>query len=151
MAFQVSPGVEIREIDLTNVVPAVSTSVGGFAGNFTWGPIEEITDISSEKQLADKFGIPTDANASDFFTAASFLKYSNALRTVRINNAAYKNAVDAGSATLIKNATKYEELKSGFSSGTAAWAAKYAGTLGNSLVKNAGTINKLGTYFAGRA
>jgi phage tail sheath protein FI len=39
MGFQVSPGVEVKEIDLTNVIPAVSTSIGGFSGYFKWGPI----------------------------------------------------------------------------------------------------------------
>ena len=34
MGFLVSPGVEVKEIDLTNVIPALSTSIGGFAGEF---------------------------------------------------------------------------------------------------------------------
>ena len=58
MAFQVSPGVEVKEIDATNVVPAVSTSIGGTAGYFKWGPVDEIKTVSSEKQLADVFGAP---------------------------------------------------------------------------------------------
>jgi hypothetical protein len=58
MAFQVSAGVEVKEIDLTNVVPAVSTSIGGYAGTFRWGPIEEIKLIGSESELANEFGKP---------------------------------------------------------------------------------------------
>ena len=42
MAFQVSPGVQVREIDVTNVVPAVSSSIGAFAGEFSWGPVDEV-------------------------------------------------------------------------------------------------------------
>ena len=135
MAFQVSPGVQVREIDLTNVVPAVSSSVGAFAGNFTWGPIEEVTDISSEKLLAETFGVPTTSNASDFFTAASFLKYSSSLRAARITNSAYKNAVDGSTAVLIKNKTAYDITYTsvGTNDGNH-FAAKYAGTLGNSLM-----------------
>ena len=53
MAFQVSPGVAIREIDLTNVVPAVSTSIGATVVTGVRGPIEEIVTITSEKELAD--------------------------------------------------------------------------------------------------
>ena len=60
MAFQVSPGVAVREIDLTNVVPAVSTSIGAVVVAGTKGPIEEIVTITSEKQLVDTFGVPTD-------------------------------------------------------------------------------------------
>ena len=41
MAFQVSPGVQVKEVDLTNVVPAVSSTVGAFAGSFRWGPVDE--------------------------------------------------------------------------------------------------------------
>jgi phage tail sheath protein FI len=134
MAFQVSPGVQVREIDLTNVVPAVSSSIGAFAGNFTWGPIEEIVDVSSEKQLAASFGVPTTSNAADFFTAASFLKYSSALRVVRIPNSAYKNAADGTTAPLIKNVASYDNTytAAGTNDGNH-FAAKYAGTLGNSL------------------
>ena len=66
MAFQVSPGVQVQEIDATSVVPAVSTSIGGFAGSFNWGPTEEVTTVSSEQVLADKFGTP-DANTFKYF------------------------------------------------------------------------------------
>ena len=62
MAFQVSPGVQVKEIDVTNVVPAVSSSIGGYAGMFSWGPIDEVRNIVSEKQLVDTFGEPTDTN-----------------------------------------------------------------------------------------
>ena len=51
MAFQVSPGVLVQEIDLTRVIPAVSTSIGAFAGEFRQGPVDEIVTISSEQQL----------------------------------------------------------------------------------------------------
>ena len=50
MAFQVSPGVQVKEIDATNVVPAVSTSIGGFVGAFNWGPVEEDTPVGSENE-----------------------------------------------------------------------------------------------------
>ena len=52
MGFLVSPGVEINEIDLTNVIPAVSTSIGGIVGQFRWGHVKEIVTIWSEKYFA---------------------------------------------------------------------------------------------------
>ena len=88
MGFQVSPGVEVKEIDLTNVIPAVSTSIGGYSGYFTWGPVNEIGLVSSEKELAGKFGTPDAAHTQSFLTAASFLKYGNALKVVRAGNSA---------------------------------------------------------------
>jgi len=110
MAFQVSPGVQVREIDLTNVVPAVSTSVGAFVGNFRWGPVLETTQVTSEKDLADKFGVPTASGAVDFFTASYFLKYGNNLQVVRNIDSAARNANsdDASTATIIKNQDDYE-------------------------------------------
>jgi len=92
MAFQVSPGVNISEIDLTTVVPAVATSVGAFAGVFSWGPAEERTLVSSENTLVSTFGKPTADNYETFYTAANFLAYGNALYVVRAIDAAAKNA-----------------------------------------------------------
>ena len=56
MAFLVSPGVQVKEIDLTNVVPAVATSIGAIACPFEKGPVSEVTNISSEEQLVKIFG-----------------------------------------------------------------------------------------------
>jgi len=128
MAFQVSPGVQVKEIDATNVVPAVSTSIGGFVGAFNWGPVEEVTTVSSENQLASIFGTPDSDTSKYFLTAASFLKYGNALKVVRAEKSDMKNATD-GTALLIKNETHYDSLNS--LSGT--FVAKYPGALGNSL------------------
>jgi hypothetical protein len=87
MAFQVSPGINISEIDLSTVVPAVATTSGAFAGPFRWGPVNEITLVTSEKQLASVFGAPkTGYNVESFFSAADFLSYSNQLNVVRVSN-----------------------------------------------------------------
>ena len=87
MAFLVSPGVQVREIDLTNVIPAVSTSIGAIAGPFEKGPVSSVTTISSEEQLVSIFGKPNSSNFEFFFTAANFLQYSDALRIVRPESA----------------------------------------------------------------
>jgi len=129
MAFQVSPGVQVKEIDLTNVVPAVSTSIGGTVGAFNWGPVEEIRTVSSEKELASIFGTPDDNTFKYFMTAASFLKYAGALKVVRAQTA-HLNATAGGSGLLVKNRDHYDDVSK---SGNGAWAAKYPGALGNSL------------------
>jgi hypothetical protein len=79
MAFQLSPGVNVSEIDLTTVVPAVATTDGAFGGVFRWGPVAEKVLVSNESILADTFGKPTSFNAETFFTAANFLSYTNRL------------------------------------------------------------------------
>ena len=86
MAFQLSPGVNVTEIDLTTVVPAVATSDAAIAGVFRWGPIGERILIDSETLLAKRFGKPTSLNAETYYTAASFLSYSNRLWVSRAAN-----------------------------------------------------------------
>jgi hypothetical protein len=48
MAFQVSPGINVSEIDLTTTVPALATTVGGFGGVFRWGPVGKFVLVDSE-------------------------------------------------------------------------------------------------------
>jgi hypothetical protein len=86
MAYQVSPGVNVTEIDLTTVVPGVATATGALAGVFGWGPVGERVLISNENQLVSTFGKPNANNAETFFTAANFLSYGNALQLVRAAN-----------------------------------------------------------------
>ena len=47
MAFPISPGVSIREIDLTTGTPAVATSIAAGVGQFVWGPADDITLVTS--------------------------------------------------------------------------------------------------------
>ena len=134
MAFQVSPGVQVNEIDATAVVPAVSTSIGGFAGSFNWGPVDQVVSIGSEQGLADIFGAPDDNTYKYFLTAASFLKYGNALKVVRVESGHLNATGVADNGLLIKNDTHY--VDTGYNTGAGAvghWAAKYPGIKGNSL------------------
>ena len=75
MAFQLSPGVVVSEKDLTAVVPAVSTTAGGFVGAFQWGPVDQVVTVDSETQLVERFGKPNGNTYVSFFTAANFLSY----------------------------------------------------------------------------
>ena len=133
MAFQVSPGVLVQERDLTNIIPAVSTSIGAVAGQFGKGPIDEIVSISSEQELVDTFGKPDSANFEYFFTAANFLQYSNALRVVRAQNTSVVNATTSGSGVLVKNTEDYENNFAAGQGSVGSFAARTAGAHGNSL------------------
>ncbi len=86
MPFQVSPGVNFSEIDLTTVTPAVSSTEGAIAGVFKWGPVDTRILVDSESTLVARFGKPTNHNAETFFTAANFLSYGNKLYVVRSAN-----------------------------------------------------------------
>jgi hypothetical protein len=89
---------------LTNVVPASATSIGAIVGAFEKGPMNEVIPIGSERELIQVFGKPNNTNFENWFTAANFLQYGNALRVVRIETGA-RNAVASGGSTL----TLYEE------------------------------------------
>ena len=131
MGFLVSPGVHVREIDLTNVVPAVSTSIGAIAGPFQKGPVSSVTAISSEEQLLQTFGKPNSSNFEWWFTAANFLQYGDALRVVRTESG-ITNA-GANSGILIRDDDHYEDSFSTGQGSHGEWAARTAGTWGNSI------------------
>lgn len=136
MGFLVSPGVDVNEIDMTNVIPAVSTSIGGYAGPFRWGPVDQIVTVSSEKDLVSVYGKPDAVYAKSFFTAASFLKYGNALKVSRAYHSAMFNAIAGvvGAATAAANPALVKSIDSLPSTITDAnFIAKYPGELGNSL------------------
>jgi phage tail sheath protein FI len=140
MAYSLSPGVTWSEIDLTTIVPAASTTEGAFAGNFDWGPVNQIMTISNEIELVRWFGKPSQNNFTSFFTAANFLAYGNNLRLVRsANTTVAKNATTGPTVLTIKNEDDYDNNY--FLNGSAntvantmgMFAAKYPGELGNSL------------------
>ncbi len=133
MAFQVSPGVLVKEKDLTNVIPAVATSIGAIGISSTKGPVDEVVSISSEKDLVETFGKPDSSNFEYFFTAASFLAYSNSLKVVRATNTGLLNATANGSGLLIKNTTHYQDNYSDGSGSVGEWAARTGGAWGNNL------------------
>ena len=135
MAFQLSPGINVSEIDLTTVVPSVATSIGGIAGNFNWGPVNEVTTITDEVRLVERFGKPDSTNYEYWFSAANFLAYSNNLKIVRAaNTTSTLNATANGSGVLIENETDYQDNhESASNSAYGPFASRYAGALGNSL------------------
>lgn len=112
MVFSVSPSVKVREVDLTSVIPAISSTQAAIAGVFNWGPVGERQLITSEEQLASVFGKPTDDNYETWFTAANFLSYSNTLYAVRVEN----NALTAGENDSLSD-----------------FQALYPGAIGNSI------------------
>ena len=101
MAFQVSPGINVSEIDLTTTVPALATTTGAIGGVFGWGPVGKFILVDSENTLAARYGKPTSDNYETFFTAANFLAYGNALYVSRAAvTTGFSNTVAAASVNL---------------------------------------------------
>lgn len=141
--FQLSPGINVSEIDLTTVVAAVDTSAGAIAGVFRWGPVGQRVLVTSENDLARNFGKPSANNAETWFTAASFLSYSSALYVSRALNANQFSAIATSNTAVLNSSASYTILNSddylnkipnpaSLTTGPT-YIARYPGSLGNSL------------------
>lgn len=136
MAFFLSAGVNVSEIDLTTIVPAVGTTEGAIAADFAWGPIDAVVTISNEVELVNTFGKPDANTYKGFFAAANFLSYARNLKVVRSANTTIANNATSGTTRLlIRNRDHYEASYFGMEAANTAgqFAARYAGPLGNSL------------------
>ncbi len=127
MASQVSPGVVIRESDLSNAVVVGALAIrAAFASSFRKGPVGKITNIGSERELIDTFGAPSEANAGDWLVASEFLRYGGQLAVVR----AATGVVNAATANPVLVADK-DAFDAGVSSEK--FIARSAGSDGNNL------------------
>jgi len=142
MAFALSPGVLVTERDDTLSVPSVSTTAGGFVGNFQWGPVDEVIQVDSEKSLVSIFGKPTTNTYVSFFTAANFLSYGNNLKVIRAVNGSSKNAA-SNTSILVKNNDHYDTLTF---TNVGEWVARYPGILGNAIKVSMADANTFGTW-----
>jgi|TARA_B100000085_G_scaffold199506_1_gene183037 hypothetical protein len=136
---QLSPGVRIREIDLTvgraenNVA-----NIGAFAGPFQKGPVEDIADVNTEQDLLRVFGKPlsTDSQYEYWMTAESYLSYGGVMKIVRIDGDSLNNSnVGAGATSVTTKIKNYNDYNDNYStdSATFVYAAKNPGSWGNGL------------------
>jgi phage tail sheath protein FI len=151
MAFQISPGVNVSEVDLTTVVPAVSTTAGAFVGPFQWGPVNKRTLVTSESALVTAFGKPDGNTATSFFSAANFLAYGNNLQVVRVANTLSYNATQNTSAIVQIASEDVYDVSYITDSASVSFVARYPGALGNSLkvsINSSNTALNASTAFA---
>lgn len=133
-----SPGVEIQERDLTlGSIETVEVNVGAIAGPFAKGPVLTPVRISSESQLIEIFGEPSDANAESWWTAASFLSYGGVLDVVRVATSGQLSASDDSTTSpyLLSISTKevYEATYFSAAANPFKWAARDVGADGNAI------------------
>ena len=119
---QLSPGVLVREVDLTvGRVDNVLDNIGAIAGPFIKGPVEEPTTVSNEEELIQLFGEPSslDGQYEYWMTASSYLSYGGILKVVRTNS---DNIVNATSRTqLLEEITEFSlsfDADTGLNTGT---------------------------------
>ena len=140
-----SPGVEIQERDLTvGSIETVEVNVGGIAGAFSKGPVLKPVRISSESQLIEQFGEPSDGNATTWWTAASFLQYGGVLDVVRVATSGQLTASDdnvTSPYTLsIPTVDVYESVYATATANPFKWAARNPGVESNAI--KVGIIDK---------
>lgn len=132
MAFQLSPGVNVTEKDLTTIVPSVATTSAGFAGLFEWGPVGVPVLVSNVQEMGAIFGMPRDSNYEHWFTAYNYLGYGNNLKIVRgLDTATAKNSTPNSLTGVYIPYPSDATEKSVATYG--AFVARYPGELGNSL------------------
>ena len=141
----VSPGVEIQERDLTiGSIETVEVNVGAIAGAFAKGPVLKPVRISSEAQLIEQFGEPSDGNATTWWTAASFLQYGGVLDVVRVATSGQLTASDdnvTSPYTLsIPTVDVYESVYATATANPFKWAARNPGVESNAI--KVGIIDK---------
>ena len=101
MATQVSPGIVVQERDFTNSRLQESiTNIGAIAGPFLKGEVGVAKSITSERELVEQFGKPTDDNFEFWFTASEFLAYGGNLQVARIADASGSHLTNANSAAV---------------------------------------------------
>jgi hypothetical protein len=134
MPTQLSPGVNVTEIDLTTIVPAVATSEGAVGGVFRWGPIAERVLVDNEQKLVTRFGKPTSLNAETFFTAASFLAYGNRLYVSRAANTSGNPSASFTSNSVAWTLSNLSEATGNVSNVAAVTASVYANVATNATM-----------------
>jgi hypothetical protein len=137
---QLSPGVIVREVDLTvGRADNVLDNIGAIAGPFAIGPIDQAIDITTETELINTFGKPisTDGMYEYWMTASSFLSYGGVLKVIRTDNSNLKNANAAVgyAATTTLKIKNYDDYSLNYSDDTQNWvfASKNPGTWANNL------------------
>ena len=98
-----SPGIEVKEVDLTiGRVQTATTKTGAIVGPFAKGPVNQPTLVENEQDLIDIFGEPAATNKQfeTWMVASSYLSYGGVLSVVRAGDASLSNA-KVGSATSI--------------------------------------------------
>ena len=146
MADLVSPGVQIKEKDVTTTVSSPPGSIGGIGISASKGYADIVVTVGSEEELVEQFGKPTTGNFEYWFSAANFLGYTNNLKVVRAVQTLAKNATSTGSGLVIPNTISYSvgdgtngPYSGGEASSEGAWAARSLGAWGNNIQVSACT------------
>jgi len=136
---QLSPGVLVREVDLTvGRADNVLDNIGAICGPFEIGPVEEVTNITDEQDLINVFGEPKNADAQYeyWMSASSYLSYGGVLKVVRADDDDLKTAnTGVGIASTSLKIKNYDDYVNNASETSVDWlyAAKNPGSWADNL------------------
>jgi phage tail sheath protein FI len=128
-----SPGVTVREWDLTTIIPQVATAGAAYVGSFQWGPVDKMKTVASEEYLVNLFGRPDDDTFIHFYSCKNFLDYSRNLKVIRVVEDTAKNATVDGDGILVKNESDWLENHSAGGNEEGEFCGRYPGSLGNNI------------------
>ena len=104
-----SPGILVREVDLTNGrIDPTTDKIGAIVAPFPKGPVNLPTLVSTEQQLVDIFGEPSaiDKHYEHWLTASSYLAYGGGLQVVRASGDNLTNALAGAASSITINSTE---------------------------------------------
>ena len=104
-----SPGILVREVDLTNGrIDPTTDKIGAIVAPFPKGPVNLPTLVSTEQQLVDIFGEPAaiDKHYEHWLTASSYLAYGGSLQVVRASGDNLTNALAGSASSITINSTE---------------------------------------------
>lgn len=139
----VSPGISVREVDLTlGGITGGSQSIGAIAGPFEKGPVNTPILIENEQQLIQFFGKPKtqDDQYEYWMSASNYLSYGGSLQVIRADSGistTLTNAhspVSGGSTTLSLKINSFEDYQNNHTGDTDwAFSARTPGSWSNNL------------------
>ena len=133
----VSPGVKVREVDLTlGRIDAVNEQTGAIAAPFVKGPVGVPVLIETEQDLLQTFGKPSDNDGQyeDWLTASSYLSYGGVLRVIRTDSTNLVNAhYPVSSPVTLKIENQDDYVNNHQSDSDWIWSSRDPGSWGNGL------------------
>jgi hypothetical protein len=135
----VSPGVKVREVDLTiGRIDTINDQVGAIAGPFQKGPIDTPVFVENEQDLLRIFGYPQVADGQNeyWWSASNYLSYGGSLRVIRCGSTAGGALNNSNSGTSGSPAVLTIKSKEDYDSSTPSgwyYSSKNPGSWANNL------------------
>ena len=110
MPVFLSPGVFVRETDLSQIIPTVASSSAAIVGASNRGPVNKRVLVTDVKQFIERFGEPDTSVGFMHYASLGYLSDGNQLHVTRVSNGALHSGIVINSNT---STTTSRELAAG--------------------------------------